>query len=290
MIVSRRRFLAISAAFAMTPRRGAAETWRGRAFGAEVTLTVRGPRDQTGPVVEKARKLLQEVEQLFSLYDPQSDLNQLNRTGRLAPSPLFHRLMLAADAAHRQTQGLFDPTVQPLWHALAKGQDPNTASQSVGWNRVRFDLQQITLGAGQKLTFNGIAQGFATDLVTAMLQREGLRDVLVNIGEYRALGGPWTLGLEDPNHGYFGTRILTNRAIATSSPQATPLGKTGHIIHPRAVPQWSTVSVEASTATVADSLSTALALAPLELIERLRAQKNVHRITLVDHSGDLVTL
>ena len=54
---------------------------------------------------------------------------------------------------------------------------------------------------GMALTLNGIAQGFIADRVARLLQAEGLRGVLVDAGELRALGGhpdgggwPVTLG------------------------------------------------------------------------------------------------
>ena len=52
----------------------------------------------------------------------------------------------------------------------------------------------------------------------------------------------------------------------------------------------STVSVEAETATLADALSTALVLADLEQVKRLRMSQGVRSVTLVDAEGDLMTL
>ena len=198
--------------------------------------------------------------------------------------------MQAADSAHTTSAGLFDPTVQSIWAALSEGRDPAPAAGRVGWGRVHFDGTKVTLDPDQSLTFNGIAQGFATDLVADMLTEEGLTDTLVNIGEYRGAGGPWRLALQDPDHGDMGLRTVSTGAIATSSAYATRLGDGGHILHPVAAAQWSTVSVEAATATVADSLSTAMVLAPRAQIEDMRAGSGITRITLVDFKGDLTTL
>lgn len=79
-------------------------------------------------------------------------------------------------------------------------------------------------------------------------------------------------------------------AIATSSPAATPLGDQGHILHASARPHWSTVSVEASSATLADSLSTAMVLAPRDQIREIKKQADITRVTLVDFDGNLMTL
>jgi len=296
MSVTRRRFLTISAACALVPGHAQAETWRaetweGRAFGGDVSLRIHGPRAQAAQALADARGVIRQVEGLFSLYDPASDLSRLNRTGVLnAPAPRFLQLMRAADHAYTLTGGLFDPTVGALWAALAAGQNPKAASAAIGWDRVSFNTDQIRLAPAQALTFNGIAQGFATDIVTEVLIAHGLTDVLVNIGEYRSVGGPWRLGLADPTHGRLGTRTLHTGAIATSSPGATPLGASGHIIHASARPQWSTVSVEARSAALADSLSTGLVLANRALIEQIRQRPDVSRITLVDWNGDLTTL
>ena len=294
MTLTRRRFLTLSAAAAgaaiASPGAAAQTSWQGRAFGADVSLTLHGPRAVTGPALTMTRALLRDVERCFSLYDPASLLVQLNATGQLVPNDHMRALMQAADLAHRITGGLFDPTVQPLWQALAAGTDPASARQAIGWERVQWSAQHIQLGRGQALTFNGIAQGYATDVISAALEQAGLTQTLVNIGEYRSSGGPWSLGLSDPQFGHMGNRTLVDGAIATSSPAATPIGPDGHILHTAAQPHWSTVSVEAKTATLADSLSTALVLAPLEQVRNIRRIAGVRRITLVGMDGDLITL
>lgn len=291
MTLSRRRFLTISAAFAAMPATSYAAQWQGRAFGADVSLTLRGPRDVAQAALTEARGLLAQIEGLFSLYDPSSALVALNRAGTLnSPDARFVEVMEAADRAHRQTDGLFDPAVQPLWAALASGGDADAARGKIGWARVRFDPSRIVLGQGQALTFNGIAQGYATDVIADALAARGLTDTLVNIGEYRGLGGPWTLGIKDPVHGRLGMRTISDGAVATSSPAATMLGVGGHILHAHARPMWSTVSVEAARATVADSLSTAMVLASRDQIESIAARADIRRVTLVDFDGNLTTL
>ncbi|MDX8351950.1 FAD:protein FMN transferase [Cognatiyoonia sp. IB215182] len=291
MRMNRRRFLSISAAMAATPAWAGVHSWHGRALGADVSLKIRGARGASVAILAQMRALLTEVEQLFSLYDPSSAVVRLNNEGVLDnPPEQFTALMAAADTAHTITDGLFDPTVQPLWRAMAEGRDVELARSAIGWDRVQWDASRVRLGAGQALTFNGIAQGFATDLVTEHLSASGLTDVLVNIGEYRTIGGTWRLGISDPQHGQLGMRTLSRGAIATSSPSAMALGDQAHILHSEAYPRWSTVSVEAETATLADCLSTALCLAPRQMIERVRATPRVKRITLVDSEGNLTSL
>jgi len=141
----------------------------------------------------------------------------------------------------------------------------------------------------------GIAQGFATDKVAGKLKALGFNQTLVNIGEFSGVGGPWTLGLEDPSHGLIDTVDIENTAIATSSPMATPIGSHGHIFNPVAgeyesFMPWSTVSVQADNAALADALSTGMVWADIELIKKIRRTPGVRKVTLVDLHGDLLSL
>lgn len=293
MTLTRRRFLTISAATATAfGTQAHATSWQGRAFGADIALRLTGPRHITDPALAAARRTLREIEARFSLFDPGSDLSRLNRTGSLlAPEAHMQALLRSARQAHDLTEGLFDPTVQPLWQAAAQGLQAEAAIAAMGFHRVQIGADRITLDPGQALTLNGIAQGYATDCVAELLQSYGLTQALVNIGEYRSVGGPWRLGLADPSAGLLGHRTLQNGATATSSPAAMQVGAVGHILHPTARSQWSTVSVEATSATWADALSTALVLAPLPQIVALRQSlPDVTRVTLVDAQGDVTTL
>ncbi|MBL4926845.1 FAD:protein FMN transferase [Fuscibacter oryzae] len=291
--MKRRRFLQILAASAAVPGGAVAMDWTGQALGAEVSLRLRGgPKGAAGRVLADLPAVLAAIEREFSLYDPQSALSRLNAAGRIDhPSDQMLQLLHLSDDIHAATDGLFDPTVQPLWQALAQGGDVVAARQAIGWQRVAWQ-GAVQLAPGQALTFNGIAQGFATDLVCALLARHGFDQALVNIGEFAALGGPWALGIEDPTFGQLALRHLTGGAIATSSPMATLVGGRPHILHPQGGPAlWSTIAVEADIAALADGLATALVLAPRSMAERVLAQvPGVRRITLVGFDGDLTTL
>ena len=178
--------------------------------------------------------------------------------------------------------------MQPLWRALAEGRDPGPARALIGWGRVM--RAPLRLSPGQALTLNGIAQGYAADRVRAVLIRAGYEMALVDMGEFAAIGGPFTLGIADPDLGLCATRRLTGTAIATSSPGALRLGGQGHILGPRGQPAlWSTVAVEAESAAIADGLSTAFCLMP-EAAIRAALARLPGRATLVSPSGDLSTI
>lgn len=292
----RRRFIQIVAAAAWLPAAARAETLRHRclALGAEAEIILTGPPAVTGAALAAAAAEIERAEALFSLHRADSLLSRLNAAGRLDAPPDFLELLRLSGRLHRATEGRFDPTVQPLWRALAEGRDPAPARAALGWGRVTIAGGSVTLGQGQALTLNGIAQGWATDRVTEALARHGLTGALVNIGEHRALGGPFRLGIEDPAGGLLGHLTLENRAVATSSPGALSLADgSAHIIDPLGgnPPVWSTVCVSAPSAALADGLSTALCLTPREAIGPVLARLGGDfAVRLVDRDGTLTTV
>lgn len=274
--IGRRRFLTISAAaltLGTSAEAAPMRQWHGSALGARATITLRHP--QGAGIARRAFAEIDRLEDIFSLYRPGSALSRLNRDGHLAAPPfeLLECLGLC-DAVHRASGGRFDPTIQPLWALYAESHangGPPRADQiaatraRVGWSGVAFDPGAIRLRPGMALTLNGIAQGYVADRVAGLLRSEGLSEVLVDTGEFHALGGAWDIGLDMPEP--VKTLPLRDRALASSAPLGTafdPEGRVGHILDPvtgrPARPDWRLISVTAPRAALADALSTALVL------------------------------
>jgi thiamine biosynthesis lipoprotein len=279
--MKRRRFLTIIAAAAVAPRAAPAQEWRGEAFGADICLQV----DGAAPMAE-IRAEIAEIEATFSLFAA-SELTRLNRAGGGPLSARMRGVLEAAAQVHAATAGCFDPTVQPLWQALATGGDATAARALIGFDRLQLGAE-LRMAPGQALTLNGIAQGHAADCIAALLARAGHRNCLIDMGEFAALGGPWRLAVEDPGAGRIGTRSLYGPgAIATSSPGALALPGGSHILGPRGeAPRWSTVSVEGPSAMMADAAATAFVLMEEAAIRAARGRLGLGAVTLVGFDGD----
>lgn len=295
--MKRRRFLMISAAaLCAAPLRAEVTQWQAEALGGTLRVDLRGPRGLGEDTAARIGAALAEVEAAASLFRASSALSRLNAAGWLDDPPLVLRDLLAlAGRVHVATDGRFDPTVQPLWRALAErrgAEELAKARAAIGWNRVQVDVAAVRLAPGQALTLNGIAQGYAADRVRDLLLAAGYETVLVDMGEFAAIGGPFTLGVEDPEWGLLATRRITGGAIATSSPAAMRLGAAFHILGPEGeAPVWSTVSVEAESAALADGLSTAFCLMPAGEIRAARTHlSDLRRVTLVSTAGEVTTL
>ncbi len=300
--LTRRRFITISAAAGAGATVGVSgwasggmaagvpvARWRGVTMGAGASMTLDGVSTaQAAPVFAALERELARLEGIFSLFRADSAISRLNRDGVLndPPAEMLNLLSLCATLVDA-TGGAFDPTVQPAWAAYARAvrggglPDADTLAAvraRIGWDKLRFDTSRVVLTRpGMGLTLNGVAQGFVADRVAGMLRGLGLDNVLVNMGEIRALGPrrdgrPWQVGIVAPDAAGAATREpvrtvrLAGRALATSAPMGTVLdadGKVGHIFDPRTARPahaWRLVSVSAPRAALADGLSTAFCL------------------------------
>lgn len=331
-MITRRRFLSIIAASlgcgavgaaAGTPA-GPVSVWKGTVLGALGSLTLVHPdRRRAQALMVDCVAEIARLESIFSLYQPASAINRLNRAGELrGPPHELVELIAFALALARDTGGAFDPTVQPLYRLYARhfsGAAPapggpsrreiEGALRAVDFRAVDADASHIAFRkAGMALTLNGVAQGYITDRIADRLRDAGFDDVLVDLGETRALGmgpgrAPWSAGIADPRrHGAPIAQLTLGDdgrlfpALATSGGYGMQFGANPaihHLFDPhtgRSANRWLSVSVEAARATVADGLSTSLAVMARERAPALLALHAPTRVHFVDAQGALSVL
>lgn len=293
---TRRRAITIFAAaaagaFAGGPARSARADyeWRGVAMGADAKILFSGIEPQAAR--DAAALVEAEIDRLegaLSLFRPDSELCRLNREGMLVqPSGDMQRALALALEIAALSRGLFDPTVQPLWEAYVDwfsaapdaGLPPDPliarARATVDWRRIRLAPGAVHLGEGQRLTLNGLGQGYVTERVADLLLARGLSNILVDLGEQRAIGprrdgAPWLIARADAP-----PIRLARGALATSEGSGCVLGAGGaahHLFDPRSgrsAGHWKRITVHHRSAAVADALSTALYIASAQEIEPL---------------------
>jgi len=294
---TRRRVLRIFAAAAMAGAGWPARAqdnyeWRGIAMGADACIRFSGIDSTTArAATDLAVAEIERLERALSLFRDDSEICRLNRDGIL-PLPgadLRHALQLALAVA-RVSGGLFDPTVQALWethvdwfaHRPDAGLPPAhliaQARKKVGWRNIACGADAIRLGEAQRITLNGLGQGYVTDRVADLLRMHGLKHVLVDLGEQRALGprddaGPWLI--ERPGAAPIG---LAGGSLATSEGAGFVFGADGdahHLFDPRSgrsAAVWRRLTVHHRSAALADALSTALYAASADEIAAVTAQ------------------
>ncbi|NQV60840.1 MAG: FAD:protein FMN transferase [Alphaproteobacteria bacterium] len=286
--ISRRRFIAVLASGIPLAKVGAAAAavtrpvhWRGIAMGAQAEIVLLHPEAAVARKALAAAILeITRLENLFSLYEPNSEISRLNHAGYVeAPSPDLVRLLSEARSISEATAGAFDVTVQPLFLAYQRHGGAEPPAAEIVQTRGLVDQRKLRIShaklaferQGMAVTLNGIAQGYMSDRVSELLRRHGFDRTLVNLGEIRANGaGPdgrgWPLSIAQPDNsgGMLEQLRLTNRAVATSAASGhrfSPQGSLHHLIAPgsgRPSNNYQSLSVLAPTATLADGLSTGL--------------------------------
>ncbi|QOY64009.1 FAD:protein FMN transferase [Lysobacter sp. H21R4] len=332
-MVNRRRFLTIAAtcaAMGSMPVRLALAggnsspspspvVWKGSAMGALASMTLVHPdRPLAQAMIEQCVAEIDRLESVFSLYRPDSALSRLNATGVLAepPSELVELVSFSLSLA-QTSHGAFDPTVQPLLslyfaHFAKPGASPSgpsadaiaQARQRIGFADVEVGRRRIRLGRpGAAITLNGVAQGFVTDRVADLLLANGFGNVLIDLGEGRALGRgpdgqPWRAAVADPanpDRSLFELRLGSDQgqspALATSGGYGTRFGtdpRVHHLMDPhsgRSANHYRSVSVTAPRATLADGLSTTLSIVPPANRSPLLSEYPLARAWFVDKAG-----
>lgn len=306
-MLTRRRFLAIAATTTLSPglaatgggraQAAAPVVWRGVAMGALASVTLSHPdRALARRLIERCVAEVDRLESIFSLYRPHSAITRLNQEGVLAapPQELVEVLSFGLGLAEA-SQGAFDPTVQPLFHlylehfgaspAPSAPPPPDRIAEAlahVGYRMIELDETRIRFGRpGMAITLNGVAQGYVTDRIAALLRAEGFDNVLLDLGELRGAGRhpegrPWRAAIADPARA--GKSVVTVDladgprglpALATSAGHGTVFDRDGrwhHLLDPRtgeSARQHASVTVAAREALIADGLSTALAVMPV---------------------------
>jgi len=296
--------------------------WQGLALGAPASLVLHHGGDAAGAQAALMATLaeLSRLEGLFSLFRADSVLSRLNLVGRVddAPPEFIALLHTALDMAAR-SHGVFDPSIQPLWtlyfdHFVVGGNTLPPAADLVAlahalvdWRAVQQSGATVTLARpGMGLTLNGVAQGFITDRCCDVLRSYGFSQMLVDMGEPRAVaakpdGTAWQIGLADPRDPNRAVHTLSvlEQAVATSGGYGTRLDAAGRYTHlinartARTAPAFESVTVVAPNATQADALSTALALIPRSDVAArlalLRTQPGCRAIC-IDNAGQVSEL
>lgn len=328
--LSRRRFIGISAAatgLSLVPlgrparseaTRSSLVTWRGHAMGAVASLQIHhGDRAAAERLIERAVAETRRLEGVFSLYREDSALATLNQRGVLvAPPKDLVDLLAECRRYFELSEGAFDPTVQALWtlyhhHFSRPDADPQgpslaairAARSRVGFDRIVFGRDRITVPRGMALTLNGIAQGYVTDQIVDLLRAEGIDRSMVDMGESRVLGPrpdgtPWRVGIADPKDpsSASGQLAIVDQAVATSGGygfQFDAEGRFNHIFEPQtgaSAHRYQSVTVVMPTATAADALSTAFSLQSRLAIEKSLRSLGQGQAHLVEADGARTTL
>ena len=258
--------------------------WTGIVLNNETELVIHSNKNKNNYLLYgQVSKFVSHVDNIFNLQNPNSEIAILNREKVLTnPSPYLIEVIKKSQIISKNTNGLFDVTVQPLWnfyynHFIIEGNashpninDLEDIKKSINWQNIIIDNNIVKLENDASITLNGIAQGWITDQIIEILKKNNIENTLVDFGETFALGKyenirPWNILLRGYNNKNKVVQ-LTNKAVATSSPSGTmfePSNKYHHIFNPKtglSKSNYKTVSIISDKAWLSDSLATSALL------------------------------
>lgn len=213
----------------------------GETMGTTYNITYEG-RENKKVLVDS---VLLAVNKDVNTYDPNSTISSFNNAAvgsDLSAKRNKHFIAnykLAMQVA-QATNGAFDPTVMPLVNYWGFGYTPkkpvtavdstaiDSLLQLVGMDKLEYSntiLQKTE--AGTQLDFSALAKGYGVDEVGRLLEADGVKNYMVEIGgEVRARGinprgEAWTIGINRPEEGVATTELqasltLENSSVATS--------------------------------------------------------------------------
>jgi len=238
------------------------------------------------------------IEDKFSRYDIKSACSLINQSEgqRIAIDNETFLLLNFAQQCYQLSDGLFDITsgvLRKIWRFDCGDKVPTIEAvrqimASVGWAKVKFDEQEITLPKGMEIDFGGIGKEYAVDKASILVQNMTDSPCLVNLGgdlfatQCLSNGQPWRVGIEHPlaSINEFTRKkemivSLFQGALATSGDAKKFLLKAGvrysHILNAKT--GWPIEQAPRSMTVVAPQCIQAGILATLSLMQGKNAEK-----------------
>ncbi len=284
-------------------------------------ILVAGDSMRAAAFAGKAFALVDSLAHIFSDYDPQSELNQLNNTsGSLRAhhlSPYLWDILLLSKKAYEKSDHAFDITVGPyssIWRRARKenrfprGKDILQKKPVVGFDKIKMALPDSTARLtriGMRLDLGGIAKGYIAQKVIDFFHTQGIHQALADAGGDMVMSGAapgtggWVIGINVPEteETLLPQKLkLQNKAVATSGDVYQFIEHNGkkysHIIDPRTgygINSQRNVTVIAATGAEADWLATACSILPIVKAQQLALKNGAELLINVLKNGKIVS-
>ena len=257
-----------------------AQVLSGKTMGTTYTLKTPDTKiDQN-----RVEKRLGQLNQVFSNWDPNSEVSRLNRHDTdqwLSVSDDLYTVLEASQVLYQQTQGFFDPGIGRLIELWGFGVSPAKgipSATAIAQAQAQSSIAHLELKDGQvkkhkdiHLNLSAIAKGYALDQLGELLSAQGAENFMLEIGGEVLVRGsndnqPWRIGVEMPDNQQPILLALNNQAVATSGDYRNYFYHQGqayaHILNPKtgapAKSDIASVSVIADSTLLSDAYATAL--------------------------------
>jgi len=185
----------------------------GEAQGTTYNIIYQQPNETD--LQEKIDKRLHEFDLSLSSYVPQSIISRINRNDSTVKTDEDFELMYkVANEVSKQSNGAFDITVGPLVKAWGFGfgnsshtKIPNVKEilPFVGYHKIKLENHKLLKSNPHILIdANALAQGQSSDVIAKLLESNGCKNYMIEIGGEVVCKGKnpdgrnWTIGIDKP--------------------------------------------------------------------------------------------
>jgi len=249
------------------------------------------------------------LDTLFSTYLINNNMWRINNNNeeRLVVDNETYLMLKKSDELWKQTDGAFDVAIGKIIDLvgfeknsprLPLSQEVIKAVENVGWKKIRLtDPNVLFKPKNVKISFNAIVPGYAADKCSQILEKNGIKNYLVNVGgEIFAKGKDWKIGIQHPRkqNELLGAIVANGFGVSTSGDYQQYFKKDGkrftHIFNPVTgypANQCEAVTIIAKDALTADALSTGIfVLGPIKGMNLIEKLKDVEGI-IIDTTGTI---
>lgn len=261
-------------------------------------------------VLDKCYQKLSEVENKMSVDKPNSEVSIINKMAGIKPvkvSEDTYHVISSGKSFSDLTRGKFDITVGPLvklWgintpHArIPAPSEIKAILPLINYKNIILDDKNKSIMLAKKgmaLDLGGIAKGFAGDEVKQVLEDNGIKHAIIDLGGNvltmgaKADGSAWRIGIQDPTStrgDYLGIVKVKDKTVVTSGIYERYFIKNGrryhHIMDTKTgYPvdnEMASVSIVTDVSMNADALAKAFCFGVKKGLAFIEAQKNVEAI------------
>jgi thiamine biosynthesis lipoprotein len=268
-------------------------TISGLALGTSFKITYKDYKKRN--YYDSVVNIFNRFENSLSLYRENSIISKVNRNEDVILDDYFINMFNRAQEITEQTDGAFDISAAPLFEVWGWGEKKkikvtpqmiDSLKQYTGMDKIRVEgRKMIKNNPNVRINANAIAKGYCSDIVAEFIERQGIKDYLVEVGGETVIKGKnrsgkdWRIGVDKPFDGNMipGQSLqavvnVSDKSLATSGDYRRYYIENGikysHTIDPKtgysAKQNVLSVTVIAHDCMTADALATAFMVMGVE--------------------------
>lgn len=180
-------------------------------MGSVISYKVTGYEEDARPAHGQLKGDILALEQEISRNIESSQIEQLNKTGTFTVSDEVLEYLKESVKISEMSDGAFDVTIgalSALWNfdkdeeTVPADEDIRRALSSVGYEKISFAGNQVTIPAGMQIDLGAVGKGAACDTAIRVMRENGAKSGAVSAGgSVGAFGKAIKVGIRNPGGG-----------------------------------------------------------------------------------------